>query len=161
MSAAAARDIADAARRDPRWAKARALAAEAAFRSGERAKALAHASAAVKANPYSARLRLLRAKAALWAGRRAAAARDLDEALRLVPGHDEARRLRAALAAGRAPVVTTLLEELPDGGVRAEVSRVLRQLRVQREVPVLLQSAGRDAGARPRPAARRTWRAAC
>lgn len=109
----AARDIADAARRDPRWAKTRALAAEAAFRSGDRAKALAHAAAAAKRNPYSARLRLLRAKAALWAGRRGAAAKDLDEALRLVPGHAETARLREALRGGRAPVVTSLLEELP------------------------------------------------
>jgi tetratricopeptide (TPR) repeat protein/MoaA/NifB/PqqE/SkfB family radical SAM enzyme len=113
LSISAARDIADGARRDPRWAKARALAAEAAFRSGDRAKALAHASAAVRANPYSARLRLLRAKAALWAGRRAAAARDLREALRLVPGHGEAARLLKASESGAAPVVTTLLEELP------------------------------------------------
>ncbi|MBI3565717.1 MAG: tetratricopeptide repeat protein [Elusimicrobia bacterium] len=113
LSAAAARDLADAARRDPRWAKARALAAEAAFRAGDRAKALAHASAAVKANPYSARLRVLRAKAALWTGRRAPAARDLKEALSLAPGWDEPARLLAAVAEGRPPVVTTLLEPLP------------------------------------------------
>ena len=113
LTAAAARDIADAARRDPRWAKARALAAEGSFRAGERAKALAHAAAAVRANPYSARLRLLNAKVILWSGRRAAAAKSLDEALRLVPGHTEARRLRAALSAGRATVVTTLIAEIP------------------------------------------------
>jgi pyruvate-formate lyase-activating enzyme len=113
LSAAAARDAADAARRDPRWAKARALAAEAAFRGGERAKALAHARAAARLNPYSARLRVLSAKARLWTGARAAAARELEEALRLVPGHAEARRLLASIRAGRAPIVTTLLEELP------------------------------------------------
>ncbi len=113
LTAEAAADIAAAARRDPRWAKARALAAEAAFRSGEREKALAHASAAARLDPYSARLRLLKAKAALWAGRRASAARELELALRLVPAHAEALRLRAALRERRAPVVTTLLEELP------------------------------------------------
>ena len=111
----AARDIADAVRRDPRWAKARALAAEAAFRAGDRAKALAHAAAAAKLNPYSARLRLLRAKAALWAGRRAEAAKELDEALRLVPGHAEAARLREAMRARSAPVVTSLLEDVSLG----------------------------------------------
>jgi tetratricopeptide (TPR) repeat protein/MoaA/NifB/PqqE/SkfB family radical SAM enzyme len=113
LTAAAAQDITDAARRDPRWAKARALAAEAAFRTGDRAKALTHASAAVKANPFSARLRLLRAKAALWAGRRAVATKDLREALKLVPRHEEAARLLALTESGRASVVTTLLEELP------------------------------------------------
>jgi cyclic pyranopterin phosphate synthase len=113
LTADAARDIADAARRDPRWAKARALAAEACFRSGERAKALAHASAAVKLNPYSARLRLLKAKAALWTGRRASAGKELAEALRLVPGHAEVLRLAALLRAGTPPVVTALLDELP------------------------------------------------
>jgi tetratricopeptide (TPR) repeat protein len=113
LSAAAARDIAGAARRDPRWAKARALAAEASFRAGDRAKALAHAAAATRENPFSSPLRLLRAKSQLWAGRQAAAAASLDAALRLAPGHAEARRLRAALRAGRAPVVTSLLQELP------------------------------------------------
>lgn len=113
LSAAAAADIAHAARRDPLWAKARALAAEAAFRCGQRTQALAHASAAVRANPHSTRLRLLRAKAALWSGRRAAAWRDLREALRLVPAHDEAGRILKALEDGTAPVVTTLLPETP------------------------------------------------
>jgi MoaA/NifB/PqqE/SkfB family radical SAM enzyme len=112
----AARDLADAARRDPRWAKARALAAEAAFRAGDRPRALAHATAAARLNPYSARLRVLKAKAALWAGRRAAAKKELGEALRLVPAHAEAKRLSAALAEGRAPVVTALSDELPIAG---------------------------------------------
>jgi tetratricopeptide (TPR) repeat protein len=117
LSAAAARDLKNAARRDPRWAKARALAAEAAFRSGDRQGALAHANAAVKANPYSARLRLLRAKAALWAGRKAPAARDLKEALNLSPRWEEASRLLAAVAARRPPVVTSLLEALPSAAL--------------------------------------------
>ncbi|MFI5346179.1 MAG: tetratricopeptide repeat protein [Elusimicrobiota bacterium] len=113
LTAQAARDIADAARRDPKWAKARALAAEAAFRAGDRPKALAHAAAAARLNPYSARLRLLRAKALIWAGRPAAATGPLRDALRLVSDHAEARRLLAALSSGRTPVVTTLLDELP------------------------------------------------
>lgn len=111
LTAAAAADIADAARREPRWAKARALAAEAAFRNGERAQALAQAAAAVRADPHSARMRLLRAKAALWSGRRAAAARDLREALRLVPAHAEALRLLELLRSGAVPIVATLLED--------------------------------------------------
>ncbi|MDE2489471.1 MAG: radical SAM protein, partial [Elusimicrobia bacterium] len=41
------------------------------------------------------------------------AARSLDEALRLSPDWEEPARLRAALASGRAPVVTSLLEPLP------------------------------------------------
>ncbi len=68
LTAAAAADISAAARRDPRWAKTRALAAEASFRAGDRAQALAHAAAAVRANPYSSRLRLLNAKVQLWSG---------------------------------------------------------------------------------------------
>lgn len=113
LSAASARDIADGARRDPRWAKSRALAAEAAFHCGDRAKALAHAAAAVRANPYSARLRLLRAKAALWSGRRAAAAAELRKALALSPAFDEPRRMLDAVAAGRPPVVASLLDSIP------------------------------------------------
>lgn|GEM_PF-223598 len=116
LSAEAARDLEAAARRDPRWARARALAAEAAFRAGARVLSLAHAAAAVRLNPYSARLRLLDAKARLWAGRAAGARTRLEDVLRLTPGHDEARRLLAALDAGRAPVVTSLLEELPAPG---------------------------------------------
>ncbi|HEX4046960.1 MAG TPA: tetratricopeptide repeat protein, partial [Elusimicrobiota bacterium] len=48
LTAAAARDVADAARRDPRWAKARALAAETSFRAGDRPRTAAHAAAAVR-----------------------------------------------------------------------------------------------------------------
>ena len=116
----AGKDLRDAARRDPRWAKARALAAEAAFRAGDRAAALAHAAAAARLNPYSARLRVLRAKASLWAGRKAAAARELGEALKLIPSHEEAGRLLAALRARRAPVVTSLLEDAPDAAKSLE-----------------------------------------
>lgn len=85
LTADAAKDIADGARRDPKWAKARALAAESAFRTHDKAKALAHAGAAVKLNPYSARLRELRAKILRWAGRAAAAKRELEAARRLAP----------------------------------------------------------------------------
>ncbi len=90
LTAEAARDIAEAAKRDPRWAKARALAAEAAFRSDERAKAVAHASAAVRLNPYSARLRELKAKILRWSRKGAAAERELEAARRLAPAAVEA-----------------------------------------------------------------------
>jgi tetratricopeptide (TPR) repeat protein len=90
LTADAAADIAAAARRDPLWAKARALAAEAAYRSNDRAKALAHAAAAVRLNPYSARLRELKAKVLRWSRRTAAAGRELEAARRLAPAAAEA-----------------------------------------------------------------------
>ena len=85
LTAEAAADIAAAARRDPRWAKTRALAAEAAYRCDERAKALAHVAAAVRLNPYSARLRELKAKILRWNRKTAAADRELELARRLAP----------------------------------------------------------------------------
>lgn len=114
LTADAAADLSFSLKKDPRWARSRALAAEAAFRSGKPARALMHAEAAVRLAPYSARLRLLRAKARLARGRRAAARADLDEALRLSPSFAEARVLAEALRAGRAPVVTALTAPLPD-----------------------------------------------
>jgi len=85
LTADAARDIAEAVKRDPKWAKARALAAEAAYRSDDRAKALSHAAAAVRLNPYSARLRELKAKVLRWSGKKAPAERELESARRLAP----------------------------------------------------------------------------
>ena len=90
LTAEAAADIAAAARRDPRWAKTRALAAEAAYRGDERAKALAHAAAAVRLNPYSARLRELKAKILRWSRKTTAAVRELELARRIAPAAAEA-----------------------------------------------------------------------
>ncbi len=90
-----------ASRGDPRWAKSRAVAAQATLRAGDTAAAAVHAAAAVRLNPFSARLRVLRAEALAASGRRRAAKRELERARALAPGYALARQRLEELQFGR------------------------------------------------------------